>query len=146
MGHALKTVGLEGRERDDPFTMTKGERQKIAVASIVASSPEVIIMDEPTTGLDYNDQKKMMALLKKLNDAGHTVIIITHSIWLAAEYARRAIVMKEGRIVKDDSPRNLFADDDALHQAHLKPPKITQLGKRFGILALSVEEFINLLT
>ncbi len=142
---ALKIVGLKGREGDDPFAMTKGERQKIAVASILASSPEVIIMDEPTTGLDYSDQKKMMLLLKKLNDNGHTIIIITHSIWLAAEYARRVIVMERGRIVKDDSPRNLFADDMALQKAHLKPPKITQLGKHFGVPVLSVEEFIELL-
>ncbi len=146
VSQALRTVGLQGREEQDPFAVTKGERQKIAVASIIASSPEVIIMDEPTTGLDYHDQKKMMSLLRTLNDAGHTVIIITHSIWLAAEYARRVIVMANGKIVKDGSPRNLFADDAALRQAHLKSPKITQLGKCFGFPILSVDEFMALLT
>jgi energy-coupling factor transport system ATP-binding protein len=143
---ALETVGLQGREEEDPFAVTKGERQKIAVASIIASSPEVIIMDEPTTGLDYRDQKNMMSLLKTLNKAGHTIIIITHSIWLAAEYARRVIVMANGRIVKDDSPRNLFADETTLQKAKLKSPRITQLGKCYGVPVLSVDEFVALFT
>lgn len=143
---ALKTVGLQEREDEDPFAVTKGERQKIAVASIIASSPEVIIMDEPTTGLDYRDQQSMMMLLKTLNEAGHTIIIITHSLWLAAEYARRVIVMADGQIVKDDSPRALFDDDSTLQRARLKSPRITQLGKCFGIPVLSVDEFASLIT
>lgn len=103
-------------------------------------------MDEPTTGLDYHDQIKMMTLLRALNEVGHTIIIITHSIWLAAEYARRVIVMEAGQIVKDGSPRNLFADGAVLQQTRLKPPKITQLGNRLGIPVLSVDEFVALLT
>ncbi len=140
---SLETVQLEGREKEDPFAMTKGDRQKVAVASIIASGPEVIIMDEPTTGLDYIDQKRVMGLLKALNREGHTVIIITHSVWLAAEYADRVIVMKEGRIIKDDTPRRLFADDRALEEGRIELPEITKLGRRFGIVTLCIHEFIR---
>ncbi|MEW5807281.1 MAG: energy-coupling factor transporter ATPase [Acidobacteriota bacterium] len=142
---SLRTVGLEGREKEDPFAMTKGERQKVAVASIIASSPEVIIMDEPTTGLDYNDQKRIMAILRRLNDHGHTIIIITHSIWLAAEYARRVIVMKDGCIIRDGFPEEVFEDDAALAEGNIEVPAITKLSKRFGIVALSVDDFIRCL-
>ncbi len=142
---SLETVQLEGREKEDPFAMTKGDRQKVAVASIIASGPEVIIMDEPTTGLDYTDQKRVMGLLKELNRKGHTVLIITHSVWLAAEYADRVIVMKDGKIVKDDTPRRLFADDHALEEGRIELPEITKLGRRFGIVTLSVDEFMRCL-
>ena len=95
---ALAAVGLEGRGDEDPFGLTKGERQRVAVASVLAVRPEVLILDEPTTGLDYAEQRSMMDLVKGLNEAGSTIIAVTHTMWVVAEYAHRAAVMKEGRI------------------------------------------------
>ena len=77
----------------------------MAVASVLAAQPQVIILDEPTTGLDYRHQRNMMEMLKRLNRFGHTIIIITHSMQVAAEYADRILVMKNGRILSDGPTR-----------------------------------------
>jgi len=138
----LAAVGLRGQEEDNPFTMTKGERQRVAVASVLAAAPEVIVLDEPTTGLDYRQQLEMMALVRRLHAAGRTVILITHSMWIAAEYARRCVVMAEGRVIADGPTRQVFANEEALAQAHLRAPAITRLGSRLGFAALSVEELL----
>ncbi|MHB0938516.1 MAG: ABC transporter ATP-binding protein [Armatimonadota bacterium] len=140
----LAAVGLQGREADNPFTMTKGERQRVAVASVLAAAPEVIVLDEPTTGLDYRQQLDMMALVRRLHAAGRTVILITHSMWIAAEYARRCVVMADGRIIADGPTRQVFADEEVLARAHLRAPAITQFGNRLGFASLSVEELLGL--
>jgi len=138
----LAAVGLQGREADNPFTMTKGERQRVAVASVLAAAPEVIVLDEPTTGLDYRQQLEMMALVRRLHAAGRTIILITHSMWIAAEYARRCVVMAEGKIIADGPTRQVFANEEVLTRAHLRAPAITRLGHRLGFAALSVEELL----
>ena len=119
VAEALENVGLKGYEERVPFALTKGERQQVAVASVLATQPQVIILDEPTTGLDYRHQRSMMEMLKRLNRAGHTIIIITHSMWVAAEYAARTIVMKEGSILLDGPTRSVFRDEARLAEASL---------------------------
>ncbi len=111
MAEALEVVELQGYEKQLPFTLTKGERQRVAVASVLAVQPKVIILDEPTTGLDYIHQRRMMDLLRRLNQRGHTIIIITHSMWVAAEYAHRTVVLKEGAIILDGPSRYVFAQE-----------------------------------
>lgn len=140
---ALKTVGLEGYEEKNPFALTRGERQRIAVASVLATQPRVIVLDEPTTGLDYLHQKKMMEMLRALNREGHTIIIITHSMWVAAEYATRTILMKDGLILADGDTRTIFYDEARLEQASLRPPSIVRLSNWLGTNALSVEEMVK---
>jgi len=93
---ALEAVGLKGYEDKDPFVLTRGERQRIAVASLLSMKPEIMLFDEPTTGLDYSQTLSMMALIRRLNDQGCTVIIITHAMWVAARYAARCVVMRKG--------------------------------------------------
>ncbi len=139
----LKTVGLEGYEEKNPFALSKGERQRIAVASVLATRPRVIVLDEPTTGLDYLHQKKMMETLTALNREGHTVIIITHSMWVAAEYATRTILMKDGLILADGDTRSIFYDEPRLERASLRPPPMVRLSNWLGTHALSVEEMVN---
>ena len=93
------------------------------MASVLATQPQVIILDEPTTGLDYRHQRSMMEMLRRLNRAGHTVIVITHSMGVAAEYANRTIVMKEGSIVLDGPTRSVFGEEARLSEASLYPPR-----------------------
>ena len=123
----LKIVGLEGYEDEDPFFLGKGERQKIAVASILAMNPEVLIVDEPTTGMDWKTSISMMRLLKNLNEMGHTIIFITHDMDIVAEYAKRIIVLKEGEILIDGPTREVFTKMDLLRKAFLLPPQITRV-------------------
>ncbi|MCX7049167.1 MAG: ABC transporter ATP-binding protein [Candidatus Sumerlaeota bacterium] len=146
VGEALETVGLRGREREDPFIMTKGERQKLAVACVLACKPETIILDEPTTGLDAAEQTAMMELLSRLHRSGHTIIIVTHALDVAAAYARRVVLMSEGRIIADGAARRIFHDAPLMAQAGLVAPPCVQLGSALGIASLTVEELAGALT
>ena len=137
---ALAAVGLEGRGDEDPFGLTKGERQRVAVASVLAVRPEVLILDEPTTGLDYAEQKRMMGLVRDLNEAGSTIIIVTHTMWVVAEYAHRAAVVRDGRVALHGTVREVFAREDDLREAALRPPHIVSFSNALGFPALSVEE------
>lgn len=136
----LEAVGLGGQEEDDPFSLTKGQRQRVAVASALALHPDVLILDEPTTGLDYSQQQSMMKLVKSLNERGSTIIIVTHAMWVVCEYAHRTVVMRDGHIVADDTTRNVFGQEEALEGMALQPPPVVALSNTFGRTALSVAE------
>ena len=143
VAEALEVVELQSYEEKVPFTLTKGERQRVAVASVLAVRPQVIILDEPTTGLDDRHQQNMMRMLKRLNQYGHTIIIITHSMWVAAEYASRTIVMKEGGLLLDGPTRAVFADEARLAEASLHPPSLVRLSNWLGTEALTVQEMVK---
>jgi energy-coupling factor transport system ATP-binding protein len=139
---SLELVGLGGFDDKDPFLLTKGERQRVALASILSADPEVIILDEPTTGLDYPAQRAVIDLLAGLNREGRTIIIITHTLWVAAEYARRCLVMSQGRVTGDGPVRDILSDPDLLSGAGLRMPDITALGMKMGAPTLTMDEFI----
>ncbi len=143
VAEALAVVGLSGYEDEVPFTLTKGERQRVAVASVLAAQPQVIILDEPTTGLDYRHQRSMMEMLRDLHRRGHTVIIITHSMWVAAEYAERVVVMKDGRVLLDAPTRVAFAQEPILAEASLRPPPLLRLGNWLGTSGLTLEAMVE---
>jgi len=141
---ALRAVNLEGYEKKDPFSLTKGERQRVAVASVLSAQPQVMIFDEPTTGLDYKEQKSMMELIKKLNDQGHTIIIVTHTMWVVAEYAHRVVVLKGGEILVEGTVREVFKQEEKLEDVALKAPHIVSLSNRLGKTTLTVEELLEI--
>ncbi len=143
VSEALAAVGLEGRGDEDPFTLTKGERQRVAVASVLAVRPEVLILDEPTTGLDYTEQKRMMELVKRLNEEGSTIIVVTHTMWVVAEYAHRAVVVRDGQITLHGTVREVFAEEEELRDASLRPPHIVSFSNSLGFPVLSVEEMLR---
>ena len=142
---ALATVKLQQKRASDPFCLTKGERQRVAVASTLACNPEVIILDEPTTGLDYVQEQKLMGMLQELNALGKTIIFVTHSLWLVAQYARRVVAFCDGRIIYDGPVRKFFSEQNAelVARAGLAPPDIVKLSHRFGLTALSPAEFAS---
>jgi len=138
---ALSRVHLLDRAGDDPFSLTKGQRQRLAVAAVLALRPHVIILDEPTTGLDHREQEDMLALIQELHAQGHTVIMVTHSMWAAATFARRLVILKEGQVVLDGPPQEVLAQEEILSTCRLRPPLVVQLSLRLGFMALSPEEF-----
>src|SRR2546422_5634438 len=140
---ALAAVGLGTMRNYDPFLLGRGERQRLAVAALLALRPRVLILDEPTTGLDYLEQQRMMELLRRLHREGRTIIIITHVPWVAAEYAERALLMAQGRLLWDGPLRGLCGQTELCARASFRPPDITLLGLRFGMTPLSVEEFVE---
>src|SRR5215218_10381884 len=140
---ALTAVSMEGRGDEDPFGLTKGERQRVAVASILAVRPEVLILDEPTTGLDYAEQQSIMELVRRLNERGSTIIAVTHTMWVVAEYAHRAVVMRDGKVALQGTVREVFTEEDELRDAALRPPHIVSMGNSLGFPVLSVEEMLK---
>ncbi|MGH7916159.1 MAG: ABC transporter ATP-binding protein [Candidatus Binataceae bacterium] len=136
----LRAVNLTGLSKRDPFLLGKGERQRLAVASVMALRPRLLILDEPTTGLDYREQRRMMELVARLNRDGIAIVMITHTPWLVAEYARRVVLMRRGRVLFDGPVRDFMERDELLAGSSFRPPEATMLGRRFGVTALSPEE------
>jgi energy-coupling factor transport system ATP-binding protein len=132
-------VGLLGLEARDPFLLTKGERQKVAVASILALRPAVLILDEPTTGLDFRELTALMSVLDRLHRAGQTVVIITHVPWVVGTYAERAVLLERGRVLYDGPVGSLFADEVLCRNADFVPPEAARLANRLGTAAVDVE-------
>lgn len=152
---ATQVVGLpQIYFEEHPFFLSKGLRQRVAIASILALRPQVIIVDEPTTGQDARQSFEIMDFLKDLNDNhGHTIIIITHDMPIVAQYAHRVILMSEGKILADDETARVFSQPEILAKAFLEPPEITQLAQSVqelgfspGILTVNemIKEFENL--
>lgn len=144
VSEALASVGLQGFDAEDPFSLTKGQRQRVAVASVLAMRPDVLILDEPTTGLDYHEQRSMMEMVRGLNEAGSTIIIVTHAMWVVCEFAHRVMVMKDGALAKDGETRQVFAEEAALADVALLPPPIVSLGNRLGRTVLTVDEMLSI--
>jgi cobalt transport protein ATP-binding subunit len=139
---ALEAVGLQNERQSDPFLLSKGERQRLAVASVLVLRPRMLILDEPTTGLDHREQLRMMALVRDLNRSGIAIVIITHTPWLVAEYARRVVLMRKGAKIFDGGTREFFMQDELLRSSSFRAPEITELSRRFGTLALTTDEFV----
>lgn len=128
---AARVVGLpEALYGEHPFFLPKGMRQRVAIASILALRPKVIIVDEPTTGQDAQQSLEIMDFLVELNRQGHTVVIITHDMPIVARYARRVIAMAGGQILADGPTADIFRQQDVLERASLEPPQITQLAQQ----------------
>ena len=97
----LDEVGLFGKAEVFPRSMSRGERQRLAIACVIAMKPEIIILDEPTTGLDFKESRRIMSILEKLSSQGHTVIMVSHDMGIVKNYARRIITMADGKITGD---------------------------------------------
>lgn len=151
VAEAVETVGLDGLEDADPFAMSKGQRQRVALASVLATDPDAIVFDEPTTGLDAAQRDRFMDLIARLNrEDGVTVVMVTHDMGTVARYAPRTVVMSDGRKVADRPTRRLFADETALSEWRLRPPQVVALSNRLAetvgpadaLPALSVDELV----
>ncbi|RMH37308.1 MAG: ATP-binding cassette domain-containing protein [Nitrospirae bacterium] len=139
---ALQAVGLDPKASRtlDPFSLTKGERQRVAVASVLAAKPRILIVDEPTTGLDAEETQRMMAMMHRLHRQGHTIIMITHAMRLVTRYATRCLIMHDGHILADGPTRAIFAQPEVLNRASLEIPAPVRFSQRWGLTLLTEEE------
>jgi cobalt/nickel transport system ATP-binding protein len=128
VGNALRFVdALELRLRPIHH-LSFGEQKRVAIAGILAMAPKILILDEPTAGLDPAGETKMMSLLKRLNrDEGITVILATHSVDLLPLFAHRIYVLRHGKVLKQGPPNVIFCDQDTIDQASLRLPYIADL-------------------
>lgn len=147
---AMQAVGILKMADRHPLSLSWGDRQRVALASILAMEPEVVIFDEPTTGQDLAGRTIFMDLAHALNEKGYTIIVITHDMELITRYARRCVVMKQGRIVMDDTTKEVFRHPDLLRDTFIEVPQIVQLAHRLrdcGVPpnTLTVEEMTEVL-
>ena len=106
---SLKDVGIpESYFEKSPFELSGGEKRRVAIAGIIASNPDVLVLDEPTAGLDPNGKKEIMALVKKFHDSGKTIIIVTHDMDLVLNFAKTVIVLNDAKLVEVTTPQKLF--------------------------------------
>jgi energy-coupling factor transport system ATP-binding protein len=134
---ALKLVDLQEYADSFAFSLGRGQRQKLAVASVLAMEPPVLVVDEPTTGLDKPGARGILDLLSRWNADGKTIIVITHDMALVAERVPRTIVVNEGRILADGPTREVLSDAALLRQAFLRPPQVTRVAQRLSPFGIS---------
>jgi len=145
---ALEAMDLVEVKERAPFSLTLSQRRRVTIASIIAMDPQVLILDEPTTGLDMRESDSLMERIRRLNVEGRTVVLITHDMKLVAKYARRVVVMSEGKIILDSDPAGVFYDLDALLRSKLVPPPVVRLVYRLSAQniprnILSPEELVS---
>jgi cobalt transport protein ATP-binding subunit len=145
VAQALALVDLQEYADAFAFSLGRGQRQKLAVASVLAMEPPVLVVDEPTTGLDKPGARGILDLLSRWNADGRTIIVITHDMTLVAERVPRTIVVNDGRILADGATRDVLSDARLLRKAFLRPPQVTRIAQQltsFGVSpkVMTVEE------
>ena len=145
----LAMVGIDELLFDrSPFELSGGQMRRVAIAGILAMEPDILVLDEPTAGLDPLGRKELMNLFKKLHQSGMTIVLVTHLMDDVAEYANQVYVMEKGRLVKGGKPSDVFQDVVFMKEVQLGVPKITAFCKRladrgvsFKRLPIKIEEF-----
>lgn len=145
----LALVGIdESLFNRSPFELSGGQMRRVAIAGILAMEPAILVLDEPTAGLDPLGRKELMTLFKKLHQSGMTTVLVTHLMDDVAEYANQVYVMEKGCLVKDGKPSDVFQDVVFMEEVQLGVPKITAFCKRladrgvsFKRLPIKIEEF-----
>lgn len=130
---ALQRCGLAPYKKWPVASLSFGQKKRVTIASILALKPKVIVLDEPTAGQDHKNYTEFMDFLMTLKEEGITVVMITHDIQLALEYADRAIVLSDGQILSDDSIYNVLANKEVLTKAHLKETSISALAELYHV-------------
>ena len=145
----LALVGIdESLFNRSPFELSGGQMRRVAIAGILAMEPAILVLDEPTAGLDPLGRKELMNLFRKLHQSGMTIVLVTHLMDDVAEYANQVYVMEKGRLVKFGKPSDVFQDVVFMEEVQLGVPKITAFCKRladrgvsFKRLPIKIEEF-----
>lgn len=140
-GKALQAVGLKEKYyKYSPFELSGGQKRRVAIAGVLAMQPEVLILDEPTAGLDPKGRKDILNLIARLHDEkGLTVIVVSHSMDDMAQYAKRLIVMNQGSVQYDGTPKEVFLHYRELEKVGLSAPKVTYIMHELAERGLSVD-------
>lgn len=149
----LTLVGIsEELFERSPFELSGGQMRRVAIAGILAMEPDILVLDEPTAGLDPAGRKELMSLFKRLHEAGMTIVLVTHLMDDVANFADTVYVMEKGRLVKSGEPRQVFQDVAFMESIQLGVPKITKFvqelknrGLTLPYLPITIEEFKELL-
>lgn len=124
---SLARVGMSGFEKKAPHHLSGGQKKRVAIAGILAMKPKIMVLDEPTAGLDPQGVTALTKLLKELNEEGITIIISTHEVNLVPDYAKKVFVLVDGLLIAEGTPKEIFSQPEILEQANLEVPIVTTL-------------------
>jgi energy-coupling factor transport system ATP-binding protein len=142
----LSSLGLEGVLERSPFTLSGGERKRVALASVLATEPRILALDEPTIGQDARQKENLAQMLQGLNDKGRTVIVVTHDIEFVIENFPRTIAMANGEIVADGATNMVLSNDDVIKRCSLTPPQLTLAARSLRREFPNISERLTLLS
>ncbi|ANF21844.1 energy-coupling factor ABC transporter ATP-binding protein [Thermococcus piezophilus] len=128
---ALESVNLQEYDDRTPYSLSGGEKQRLAIACVLAMKPKYLILDEPTTGLDARSSRSVVKVIKKLREEGHGILLITHDMELVLELAERVVLLNDGRKVFDGSVEEFFSLP--LHDYRLEKPELLRVSERLGV-------------
>lgn len=124
---ALNLLGLTEYRQTSPFMLSGGERKRVALASVLAWDPKILILDEPTIGQDYQQKEKLRQFIVQLNAQGKTVVVVTHDVEFVAECNPRVVLMANGKIMADGNAKKILTNCNLALKASIIPPQITQI-------------------
>ncbi len=128
----LKMLDLWEYRKTSPFSLSGGERKRVAIASVLSYDPPIVVMDEPTVGQDYAQKQKLSEIIRLLQIQGKTIIVVTHDIEFVCENFPKTIILSRGNIIAYDFTRNILTNFELLLKANLLPPQIPYLASRFN--------------
>lgn len=141
---AIKQVGLSEKCYDDsPFELSGGQKRRVAIAGVLAMKPEILILDEPTAGLDPRGRDEILDQITKLHEEGLTVILVSHSMEDVAKYADRIIAMNSGKVAFDGTPKEVFRHYKELERMGLSAPQVTYVMQEMKELGLNVDTDVS---
>jgi energy-coupling factor transport system ATP-binding protein len=142
---ALRLVGLsDAYYKQSPFDLSGGQKRRVAIAGVIAMEPEILVLDEPTAGLDPKGKNEILDLLKKLHkEKGITIVLVSHSMEDVANYVDRIIVMDHGQVKFDDEPRKVFENYKDLEKMGLAAPQVTYIMKDLKEKGFDVDDTVT---
>ncbi len=147
---SLEMVGMSGFEEKTPHHLSGGQQKRVAIAGIIAMRPEIMILDEPTAGLDPEGVDKVLNILNKLNEEGISIVISSHDIEMVNHFADKIFVLYDGEIIAEGDKHQIFSNKELLKKAHLKAPVTTEIlyklkenGLNVDTEKISIEETVE---
>jgi len=130
---ALSLVGIDESLFDkSPFELSGGQKRRVAIAGVITLNPKILVLDEPTAGLDPQGSREMMHLFEKIHQRGTTIVMITHDMDNVIRYADEVVVLSKGRVVKEAKPYELFSDEDLFSDLSIEEPLVITMAKRLN--------------
>ena len=133
---AVNLLGLTQYRKTSPFMLSGGERKRVALASVLAWDPQILVLDEPTIGQDHRQKENLRQFIMQLQTQGKTIVIVTHDVEFVAECNPRVVLMREGKIVADGEGRNILTDPQVLEQSSIVLPQIAQVFMQLNVPGL----------
>lgn len=136
----LKFVNLEKYRESDPLSLSGGEKQRVAIGSMIIMQPKIMFLDEPTSNLDPRGTKEVLSMLKKLKEIKKTVVLVERKIEHIVPYVDRIVALDNGAVVLDSEPKRFFANQDVVEKLGVNPPQATRLAYQLGKKGIRIKE------